>query len=103
MAASIGVPTVSGVGNALTAYGVGIAAGLGYRLLTGITGSGILGGAISAAIVGATVRGQVGDTISAMLGFTTGQGGLEGLGLGNILGGLGGGRARSADDSFVLI
>ena len=86
MAASIAVPTAGGVGRSLTNYGVGILAGIGYRMVSGITGSGLIGGAISAAVTGAMVRGVAGEIIAVNAGFATGQQGLGNLGLGNALG-----------------
>jgi hypothetical protein len=87
---SIGVPTASGVGKSLTNYGYGLAAGIGYNLVSGVTGSGLIGGAIAAAVTGAMVKGQAGELIATMAGFATGQRGLGSLGLG---GGLAGGLA----------
>jgi len=92
--ASMAVPTMSGVTGSLQSYGVGILAGVGYRMLSSFTGSGIIGGAIAAAVVGATVRGQIGEMIAVNLGFTTGQQGLGNLGLGNLMPGLNGGAAK---------
>jgi len=105
MAASIGVPTISGIGQALTAYGVGVAAGVGYRMLSGFTGSGIIGGAAAAAVVGATVRGPMGDNLANILGFTTGQTvSLGDLGLGNLFPGLrGSGGQGNGDGQDILI
>jgi len=90
-ATAIGVPTMGGMQKSLTGYGVGIIAGVGYNLISTFTGSGLIGGAISAAATGALVRGVVGEMIAVNLGFAVGQGGLNNLGLGNIgLPGLGG-------------
>jgi len=89
--AAIGVPTMGGMQNSLTGYGVGILAGVGYNLISTFTGSGLIGGAISAAATGAMVRGVLGQMIAVNLGFAVGEGGLNNLGLGNIgLPGLGG-------------
>ena len=87
--ASIGIPTAGGVTRSLTDYAVGVLAGVGYRLVSGMTGSGLIGGAIAAGVVGAVVKGKAGEIIAINLGFQTGQAGIGGLGLGNMLGGLG--------------
>jgi hypothetical protein len=95
MATSIGVPTAGGLQGALTGYGVGVLAGVGYNIVSQFTGSGLIGGAISAAVAGATVRGPVGDSIAAILGFQAGQGGLGDLGLGGMFGGNGGNNGQN--------
>jgi len=89
--AAIGVPTMEGVQRSLTGYGVGILAGVGYNIVSSFTGSGLIGGALSAAVTGALVRGVLGEMISVNLGFNVGQGGLGNLGLN----GLGAGPAAS--------
>lgn len=86
--AAIEMPTVGGVQKNLMSYGVGVIAGLGYNMVSSITGSGLIGGAVSAAVAGSLVRGVVGEVIAVNAGFNVGQRGLPGLGLGN-LGGLG--------------
>jgi hypothetical protein len=84
MATTLGMPTQTQFQGALTSYGVGLMSGIGYKIASGFTGSGLIGSALSAAIIGATVRGPVGDSISAILGFQAGQQGLGQLGLGNL-------------------
>jgi len=87
--ASIGVPTMGGVQNSLMNYGVGIGAGLLYNLIRGFTGSGLIGGALSASITGAAVRGVAGEMVAVSSGFAVGEQGFAGLGLGALgLGGL---------------
>jgi len=93
--ASIGVPTVSGVQNSLMSYGVGIMAGVGHKLISGFTGSGLIGGAVAAAVVGATVRGTLGEMIAVNLGFNVGLQGLEQFGLGRLLPGASNGPASN--------
>jgi hypothetical protein len=83
--ASIGVPTMGGVQNSLINYGVGIGAGLLYNLVAGFTGSGLIGGALSASITGAAVRGVAGEMVAVSSGFAVGQQGFAGLGLGALL------------------
>ena len=109
--ASMAVPTMAGVTGSMQSYAVGILAGVGYRMLSGFTGSGIIGGAIAAAVVGATVRGQIGEMIAVNLGFTTGQQGRGQRGRGNRLPGLnganggrnGGSRNAAPQGTLVLI
>lgn len=83
--ASIGVPTMGGVQTSVMNYAVGIGAGLLYDVVRGFTGSGLIGGAISAGIVGAAVRGVAGEMVAVSSGFAVGQSGLAGLGLGGLL------------------
>ena len=89
MAASIAVPRVAGIQKNLQGYGVGLLAGLGYNMITGIPGSGLIGGALAAALAGATIRGSVGEVLAVQLGFQSGRGGLgNGVqGLGGLFGG----------------
>ena len=51
------------------------------------TGSGLIGGAISAGLASAVARGNLATAIAATAGFRTGSVGMRGLGLGNMLGG----------------
>jgi len=81
--ASIGVPTMGGVQSSLMNYGVGVGAGLLYNLIADFTGSGLIGGALSASITGAAVRGVAGEMVAVNAGFAVGQGGFAGLGLGD--------------------
>lgn len=100
----MGMPTTGQFQGALQSYGVGLMSGIGFNLVSGFTGSGLIGGALSAAIVGATVRGPVGDSIAAILGFQAGQAGLGALGLGNLgLGGLQGAAAQKGPPPLTLI
>ena len=89
-AAGIAVPTMRGVQSSMMSYGIGILAGVGYKMISGFTGSGLIGGAVAAAVTGATVRGVIGEMIAVNAGFNTGLGGLEGLGLGGLIPGFGG-------------
>jgi len=87
MAAEIGVPTVRGVQSGLMDYGAGVLAGIVYNTVATFTGSGLIGGALSAALASSVARGSLGTAIAANAGFRTGSAGMRGLGLGNILGG----------------
>jgi len=90
--AGIAVPTLGGLTDGLTNYAVGLFAGIGYRMISRFTGSGLIGGAIAAAVTSAVIRGPAGAQIATITGFTTGQqSGLGGLGLGNLGGILGNG------------
>ena len=85
--AEITVPSARGVTSALTNYGFGAVAGMGYRVISGFTGSGLIGSAVSAAVAGAMIKGPAGDAIPAILGFQAGQG----IEIGGMLGCGGGG------------
>lgn len=85
--AALGVPTMRGVQDSLMNYVVGIGAGLLFNIVSGFTGSGLIGGALSSSITGAAVRGVAGEMVAVNAGFAVGQSGLGGLGLGD-LGGL---------------
>ena len=92
-AVEIGAPSVRGVQNNLMSYGAGVVSGLAYNLVSGFTGSGLIGGAISAAVAGSIAAPPLGQMIAVNAGFRTGAVGMRGLGLGNLgLGNLGGAR-----------
>ena len=82
MAAEIGVPTVRGVQSGLMDYGAGVIAGLVYNTVSTFTGSGLIGGAISAALASSVAKNQLGAMIAVNAGFRTGSVGMRGLGLG---------------------
>jgi len=84
MAAEIGVPTVRGVQSGLMDYGAGVIAGLVYNTVSTFTGSGLIGGAISAAISSSVTKGNLAPVIAVNMGFRTGSLGMAGLGLGNL-------------------
>ena len=90
MAAEIGVPTVRGVQSGLMDYGAGVIAGLVYNTVSTFTGSGLIGGAISAALASSVAKNQLGAMIAVNAGVRTGSVGMRGLGLGQ----LGGARAN---------
>jgi hypothetical protein len=87
MAAEIGVPTMRGVQSGVMDYGAGVVAGLVYNTVATFTGSGLIGGAISAGLASAVTRGSLATAIAATAGFRTGSVGMRGLGMGNLLGG----------------
>ena len=87
MAADIGVPSVRGVQSGLMDYGAGVVAGLVYNTVSTFTGSGLIGGAISAALASSVAKGNLGAMIAVNAGFRTGSVGLPGLGMGNLMGG----------------
>ena len=92
-AVEIGAPSVRGVQNNLMSYGAGVVSGLAYNLVSGFTGSGLIGGAISAAVAGSIAAPPLGQMIAVNAGFRTGSVGMRGLGLGNLgLGNLGAAR-----------
>ena len=96
MAAEIGVPTVRGVQSGLMDYGAGVIAGLVYNTVSTFTGSGLIGGAVSAALASSVTKGSLAPVIAVNMGFRTGSGGRRGLGLGN-LGNLGGQRTNGGN------
>lgn len=101
---SIAIPTGGNIGRSLQNYGIGLVAGIGFRVVSGFTGSGLIGGAIAAAVTGAIVPGKAGDVISISLGFQQGQLGLGALGLGGGFGGLlGGGGGGGGDQGIAVI
>ena len=65
MAAEIGVPTMRGVQNGVMDYGAGLIAGLVYNTVATFTGSGLIGGAISAGLASAVARGNLATAIAA--------------------------------------
>ena len=88
MAAEIGVPTVRGVQSGLMDYGAGVIAGLVYNTVSTFTGSGLIGGAVSAALASSVTKGNLAPVIAVNMGFRTGSVGMRGLGLGNMTAGL---------------
>jgi hypothetical protein len=68
-------------------YGAGVIAGLVYNTVSTFTGSGLIGGAISAALASSVAKGNLGSMIAVQSGFRTGSVGMGGLGMGNLLGG----------------
>ena len=89
-AAPITMPTANKVQTNLMSYGAGIVAGLGFNVVANLTGSGLIGGAISSAVAGSLVEGGLGQVIAVNAGFAQGARGMGALGMGNMLGGLGG-------------
>ena len=98
--AALGVPTMRGVQDSLMNYVVGIGAGLIFNIVSGFTGSGLIGGALSASITGAAVRGVAGEMVAVSAGFNVGQSGLAGMGLGNLVPGA---AAPDAGAQFELL
>ena len=105
MAAEIGVPTMRGVQSGVMDYGAGLIAGLVYNTVATFTGSGLIGGAISAGLASAVARGNLATAIAATAGFRTGSVGMRGLGLPNLGGLVGGARngARNGGPKINLI
>ena len=67
--AEIVVPTASGVMDGVRNYAYGAIARVGFNVISGFTGSGLIGGAVAAAVSSAVIRGPSGDAIAAILGF----------------------------------
>ena len=97
--ATIAVPTIGGVQRGLTNYVYGVVAGAAFKMISQITGSGMIGGAVASAGASALVKGPAGDAISAMAGFAAGQTLNLGGGLGGILGGSA--KAPAGDDDEI--
>ena len=98
--AEIAVPTAGGISNAMRNYGMGFVAGIGYRLVSRIAGSSLIGGAVTSAVVSATVKGPVGEYIAVSTGFQAGTqmniaDNLVPSGLSNLFGNLGGGQQQA--------
>ena len=100
-AASITMPNVNKVQTNLMSYGAGIVAGLGFNVVSSITGSGLIGGAISSAVAGSLVDGVLGQVIAVNAGFSQGARGMGALGMGNMLGGLGGQKPAANGKSVI--
>ena len=76
MSAKVGVPTVGGVKSSMTDYAYGAGGGILYSLASSITGSGLIGGLVSAGLAGSMIKGERGKMIATMLGFMTIAGGM---------------------------
>jgi len=96
--ATISVPTVGGIQKGLTNYAYGVVAGLAYKTLSGVTGSGLIGGALASAGASSIIKGPAGEAISAMAGFAAGQ--SMNNPLSGILGGMGGSDKTDSGDQF---
>lgn len=68
----IGVPSASGLKDAMIDYLVGAGGGLLYGLSSALFGSGLIGGVAGAAIAGSMIKGVRGTVIASNLGFQTG-------------------------------
>ena len=86
-AAPITMPTANKVQTNLMSYAAGIVAGLGFNVVSNLTGSGLIGGALSSAVAGSLGEGVLGQVIAVNAGFAQGSRGMGALGMGNILGG----------------
>ena len=84
-AAPITMPTANKVQTNLMSYGAGIVAGLGFNVVSNLTGSGLIGGAISSAVAGSLVEGVLGQVIAVNAGFAQGARGMGALVMGNLI------------------
>jgi hypothetical protein len=71
--APITMPTANKVQTNLMSYGAGVIAGVGFNVVSSLTGSGLIGGAVSSAVAGSLVEGVLGQMIAVNAGFTLGQ------------------------------
>jgi hypothetical protein len=101
-AVPITMPTAGKVQTNLMSYGAGIVAGLGFNVVSSITGSSLIGGAISSAVAGSLVDGVLGQVIAVNAGFAQGSRGMGALGMGNLLGGLGGQKKANGNGAGVI-
>ena len=100
--APITMPTANKVQTNLMSYGAGIVAGLGFNVVSNITGSGLIGGAISSAVAGSLVEGVLGQVIAVNAGFAQGSRGMGALGMGNLLGGMGAQKKANGNGAGVI-
>ena len=84
-AAPITMPTANKVQTNLMSYGAGFVAGLGFNVVSNLTGSGLIGGAMSSAVAGSLVEGVLGQVIAVNAGFAQGARGMGALGMGNLI------------------
>ena len=101
-AAPITMPTANKVQTNLMSYGAGIVAGLGFNVVSNITGSGLIGGAISSAVAGSLAEGVLGQVIAVNAGFAQGSRGMGALGMGNLLGGMGAQKKANGNGAGVI-
>ena len=101
-AAPITMPTANKVQTNLMSYGAGIVAGLGFNVVSNLTGSGLIGGAISSAVAGSLVEGVLGQVIAVNAGFAQGSRGMGALGMGNLLGGMGAQKKANGNGAGVI-
>ena len=90
--AEIAVPTVGGVMDGIRNYAFGAVARVGFNVVSGFTGNGLVGGAIAAAIASSVIKGVQGDVIATILGFQAAAG----------FNPLGGGRSRGGGGSGII-
>ena len=95
--ATISVPTTGGVQKGLTNYAYGVVAGMAYKAISGLTGSGLVGGAVASAGASSIIKGPAGEAIAAMAGFAAGQT------MNNPLSGMFGGAPKASDDDDDVI
>ena len=73
----VGMPSVSGVQDAMINYAVGLGGGLVYSIASSFSGSGLLGGLLSAGLAGSVIKGTRGTAIATILGFQTIVSGIQ--------------------------
>ena len=83
---SVGVPTVSSMGNAFGTYAKAGLVGAGVSVIQSYLGGGVLATLAGPILAGSILKGPVGDAISAYLGLQAGVS-LGAGGLGSISGG----------------
>jgi hypothetical protein len=94
-------PSMGKIQTNLYSYGAGLASGVGFNLVSGLTGSSLIGGAVASAVAGSLVEGVLGQMIAVNAGFAQGQRGIGSLGMGNMLGGLGGAKKAAPGGNVI--
>lgn len=70
---NIGVPTVSGITNAIKSGAVGAVGGILVGLSNSLFGNGIVGGLAGIGLAGSAIKGVQGEIIATVLGFEIGK------------------------------
>jgi hypothetical protein len=70
----------------LKSYATGAVASLGYGLVSGFTGNGLIGSAVAAGVSSAVLKGTQAEVVATMLGFQA----ARDMSLGGMFGGGGG-------------
>ena len=65
----VGMPSKSGIKDAVVSYAVGAGGGLLYSLSSAIFGNGFIGGILGAIAAGSFIKGNRGETLATVLGF----------------------------------
>jgi hypothetical protein len=72
MSKIVSAPSMSGIKTSAVDYAAGFGGNMLYQLLSRITGSGLIGGAIAAILTGSVIAGERGRMLATLLGFQSG-------------------------------